>query len=233
MTLSEIKHNERRTFPMVNFKDPSKKGFRYWILSSLLTISRLHLLNLIDFPDNKKPLTLDVGCSIGFVTQPLSIRTKTIGLDVDKERVRYAKKLNKLADYICCDLCYLPLKISSIDLVVCASVLEHIEDLSKALKEIKIVLKKQGKLVAGYPIETRFLEIIVKTFWSSESQTWNQIKLLKKHGPSRNPHIHKQSFLDIRKLLAKNFTLSKRRKTPNNIFPDFLSIYESSLLLRD
>jgi ubiquinone/menaquinone biosynthesis C-methylase UbiE len=120
-------------------------------------------------------------------------------------------------EFICCDLCHLPLTKSSVKVVVCSSVLEHVEDLQKALEEIAFVLQESGEMVAGYPIETRLLEFCVKSFFRSESvsSTWDVYKIKKSKQLFGNPHGHKQIFSDIRKMLRNNFLSLKKRKIPN------------------
>lgn len=224
---------KEKTFSKVSFKSYTRRGIRNRILSFLLSLTRTQLLDMIDFPiDNDDFTVVDLGCNIGYITRPLSSKYETIGMDIDKEKVRWAKKFNRQVDFICCDACHLPLRNASIDIVVGASVLEHIENLSEVLREIKIVLKNQGKLVAGYPLESRFLEVIFQTFWKSESRVWNQSKVMKIEDCLEDPHIHKQNFSDIRTMLGKDFSLLKRQKIPYNYFPDLLSIYENTVLLK-
>ena len=115
-------------------------------------------------------------------------------------------------------------------MITCGSVLEHIENLEQCVKEIRFVLKKNGKLIVGYPIETRLLEFIITLFMKSESKVWQQLEINKKKY-SNNPHIHKQSYREIRKLLQKSFFILKKSKIPNNFFPDFFSIYENVVLV--
>lgn len=209
-----------------------RKGFRHWILSSALNFRQLQLLSMIDYSTDKNSLAVDIGCNVGYLTRPLFSRTYTVGLDVDKNVLSSTKACNRDIDFICCDLCHLPLKKSSVNLVVCASVFEHVEKLSEALNEIKIVLKKEGKLAAGYPIETRLLDYIMKSFWRSESQVWDQGNIVKHKDRLKNPHTHKSSYKDIRRNIEKNFLILKKQKMPRNYFPDSLSIYENIILMR-
>ena len=132
-----------------------------------------------------------------------------------------AKHYNKRIEFICCDICYLSLRESLIDLVVCGSVLEHVENLDPVLKEIRFTLKKRGKLVAGYPIETRLLQSIIKLLWKSEGPVWSQKKIMNKKELLRDSHVHKQGYLEIRKSLETHFSLLKKRKMPRNCIPDF------------
>jgi ubiquinone/menaquinone biosynthesis C-methylase UbiE len=210
-----------------------KKGFRHWILSSLLQARRSQLLSMIGYPSNKRSLIVDVGCNIGYLTRPLSLRAITIGLDMDKGMLSSAKAVYRNLNLICCDLCHLPLRTSSVDIAVCASVFEHIDNLYEALEEIKLVLKKEGELAAGYPIETQLLEFIIKSLWKSESHVWDQSNIKKHNKHLKNPHTHKIGFLHIRKMLGKDFSIVKREKMPKNWFPDFLSIYENVVLVRN
>ena len=204
-----------------------KKGFRHWLLSSLLNLRWAQLLDMINFPLIETSLILDLGCNVGYLTRPLSLRAKTIGLDIDKSQLCYAKECYNDIEFICCDLCHLPLKSASVDVAVCGSVFEHIENLGKAIKEIETVLKKEGRLAVGYPIETKLLELIIKSFWRDQGQVWDQSNISKHKERLTNPDVHKQDFTSIRKLLKQDFGTLKRQKIPINYFPDFLSIYEN------
>ena len=92
---------------------------------------------------------------------------------------------------------------------------------------------KNGKLAAGYPIETRLIELIIKLFLSSESHVWSQQEETKNEEQLNDPHIHRQNFLEIRKHLRKHFVTLKKLKIPLNFFPDLFSIYENVLLVKD
>ncbi len=215
-----------------SFSKKGKKGIYHWVLPALLTMRQEYLLRMIEFILNEKTLVVDMGCNVGYLTHHLSLKANTIGLDIDKSQLHWAKRSLSHTDFVCCDLCHLPLRESSIDLAVCASVFEHIENLDQALENIKSVLKTKGILAAGYPIETKLLDFIVRSFWNSESHVWDQGNKMKLNR-LRDPHIHKQDFSDIRKMLKKYFVCLKMRKMPGKWLPDFLSIYENVLLLNE
>lgn len=120
---------------------PVRIGFCNRILAFLQSLTIAYLLNLMNFLIDEKSLIVDMGCGIGRVTRALSLRADTIGLDIDKDKLHWAKKCNKHITFVCCDVCHLPLRKASIDMAVCKSVFEHIENLEEALKEIKFVLK--------------------------------------------------------------------------------------------
>ena len=208
-----------------------KEGFRHWLMDSFLNFKRSQLLSMINNPTDKNSLIVDIGCNIGYLTRPLSLRAETVGLDVDRKMLSSTKFYNRDLAFICCDICHLPLKISSVDLAVCCSVFEHVEKLPEALEEIKLILKKRGRLAAGYPIETKLLEYVMRTLWRSQSHVWDQKNILKHKDRLEDPEAHKSSFVDIRKALKRNFSIVERWKMPNSHFPDPLSIYENVLLI--
>ena len=207
-----------------------KKGVRHFILSSLLSARWSQLLGMINYPVDKDSRIVDLGCNIGWLTESLSLRAKTVGLDIDREILSSAKAVKRNLEFICCDICHLPLRSSSFTIVVAGSVFEHIEKLPEAIEEIKRILKNEGELAAGYPIETKLLEYIIKSFYKSESQVWDQSNIRNHNAGLDTPHTHKKGFSEIRKLLRKDFYVLKRQKMPKNYFPDSLSIYENNIL---
>ena len=207
-------------------------GLRVWIARFLLNAKRSQLLSMIDYSDQKNFLVADIGCNIGYLTKPMSLRAETIGLDIDKSELLYAKACYREIEFVCCDICHLPLRNSSINLVVCTSVFEHIEKLFEAVKQVKLALKQDGKLVVGYPIETILLESVVKAAWKSESHVWDQRSIATRENNIKDPHTHKQSFSEIRRMLKKDFSILRKRKIPTKYLPDFLSVYESVVLVR-
>jgi SAM-dependent methyltransferase len=181
---------------------------------------------MMNFPLNEKSLIVDMGCLVGTLTKILHSISNTIGLDIDKKAIVWAKKNAKHLDFICADRCYLPLKNNSVDVAFCASVLEYIEKLEIAVREINRVLKNNGKLIAGYPIETRFLKAFIEIFDPKQTKTWDPLKVMKYEEYRKDPHTHKQRFPALRDALHKHFLLIEKNKIPSKHFPDFLSIYE-------
>lgn len=231
--LEMTKNDKKQTSLKIKYNpNKAKKGFRHWILASTMGAAKTPLLNMIEFPITDDLPIIDLGCNIGYLTKPLSLHARTIGLDIDKEVLRSIKKLSRKIEFICCDLCHLPLRNESVTMAVCASAFEHIENLEQAIKEILFVLKKRGKLVAGYPIETRLLEFIFNSFFKTE-KAWHQRDKTKSKEYLINPQTHKRSFSEIRKILNKHFSLLKKRKIPYNFFPDSFSIYENVVLVRN
>lgn len=188
------------------------------------------LLNMIGSPLDTKTTVLDIGCATGYLSRHLSSRATTIGIDVNRHlliegRIPFGKPKSNSTIYVCADLSHLPFRSGSADIVVCASVLEHIENLDGAIKQIKHVLKEGKVLVAGYPIETIFLKSLIRMFNPKDYWCINQ-KLSRTESYRRCVDTHKQTFQTIRAMLRNNLLLLQTKKVPLNSLPDFLSFYE-------
>lgn len=102
---------------------------------------------------------LDAGCGAGVYSFTAQSKFETIdAVDISKEKIDYAKSVNpyKNISFQECDLCSLPFKDSSFDIILCTEVLEHIEDDKKALKELSRVLLPGGKIIVTVPNMSKF-----------------------------------------------------------------------------
>jgi len=193
------------------------------------------VFNMIDFPSDDKFIALDLGCSKGFLTTYLAshLGIMVIGIDVEAWILRKCKKRARLViptslatlECVCADIAQLPFRTDSVNLVVCASVLEHIDDLEKVLNEIKGVMSENSILVAGYPIETQLSNALLRFFLPSgwkirDTRRWGKEEF------GRSEETHKQSFRTIRRLLQAHFLMVKKKKSFSTILPDLISWYE-------
>lgn len=100
---------------------------------------------------------LDVGCAIGNITKRYMDRDLVIGLDVAQEfidamRGRFGHLPNFRAELIdIADPRVTALSEENIDTVVCANVLEHVEDDGAALSHIHQILTPGGRLLLLVP----------------------------------------------------------------------------------
>ncbi len=98
---------------------------------------------------------LDVGCGRGFLLQKLSKRVesgaKLFGIDISPKLVEIAKSNNPEADIQVGDAEALPYPDNSFNFVFMTEALEHMLDFSKALSEIRRVLRPRGILVVTVP----------------------------------------------------------------------------------
>lgn len=105
---------------------------------------------------------LDVGCHSGTFTQKLlaKLNTKDIyGIDISPAAIALAKKRLIFGNFQIADVTRLPFKDNFFEAVFCLEVLEHIDDPITALKEIKRVLKKAGKLYILVPSDNKLFKI--------------------------------------------------------------------------
>ncbi|UZE92314.1 MAG: class I SAM-dependent methyltransferase [Methanosarcinales archaeon] len=79
-------------------------------------------------------ITLDIGCGPGKIPN-------SVGVDIRR---------TKGADVIA-DIQYLPFKDQSVDKILCYQLLEHVDDLIKAMEEINRVLKWGGRVIIEVP----------------------------------------------------------------------------------
>jgi ubiquinone/menaquinone biosynthesis C-methylase UbiE len=107
----------------------------------------LELKHFIELLDKKKgEKVLELGCSSGFLTQHLG---EVTAIDTSEGMLKIAMEKNPKANCIPGDMFNLKFKPESFDKVVTMRVWNHLQeqDLRKALKQAKKVLKKNGILV--------------------------------------------------------------------------------------
>jgi SAM-dependent methyltransferase len=203
------------------------------------------IVKIMDLLSDREFVVLDAGCYRGYFTQYLAQRLNgiIIGTDVSRDDLHEAKIKARLrachekptsrgtVEFICSDINHLPFRKDSIDIIVSASVLEHLNDLEGAIKEMRDSMKKGGCLIAGYPIETRLFKAFLRLFMPV-GLSIRDPRILGKEKFERSPGTHKQSFMTIRRLLQKYFLRVQREKSFFTILPDQLSWYESVRMIK-
>jgi SAM-dependent methyltransferase len=120
-------------------------------------------LNIAEYKNKK---ILDIGCSYGWFEKNIAIQAKEIvGIDLNKEDLKIAKKecqSKKVKFNFGSALNLKNIKKDYFDVVVMFDVIEHLPKNSEplALKEIKRVIKKNGKLIISTPLDnfSKFLD---------------------------------------------------------------------------
>ena len=100
---------------------------------------------------------LDAGCGGGVFTESLPYyipKVKIYGCDVSRTAIGYAKKLGSgKVKYSAIKNKRFPYEDNFFDSCICVDVLEHVSDVNFFLKEVRRVLKKNGKLFLIVPCE--------------------------------------------------------------------------------
>lgn len=126
-------------------KTKQDKVSRYFITRKYLFLEKY--LKCADKPMK----ALDIGSNYGLFTELLKNKGyDAFGIDVDKEKVGWAKK-NCNANYKIGSAEKIPFKDNEFDVILLLATLEHIIDRATALKEINRVLKPEGKLIITVP----------------------------------------------------------------------------------
>lgn len=93
---------------------------------------------------------LDIGCGSGLFLRMANVNGAIItGIDVSPELLVIARERNPLAELLNQDMENLSFSDNSFDMVTGFNSFQYAEDISKTLKEIKRVLKDDGKLAIG------------------------------------------------------------------------------------
>lgn len=203
-------------------------------IKRILQMAMMHTLTMRTHSHDVR--VLDIGCGHGAFSRVLSQICQTVGVDVQKTYLKWHAANDNL-DFLVADINMLPFNENSFNLIVCASILEHMVDLDNVLLKLRKILKTNGVLIAAYPVETRLFKFVWRFAsprefrFIDQSQTvfvnpyYGRVEDYWKH-----PATHKQTYLEIRKALEKHFKLIQKIRLPFNFVPDLLSYYECAEL---
>lgn len=116
----------------------------------------IHRRNLVHrlLPRTIDGMILDAGCGDGAMTEDLARHTGAgaIGVDLSLKRARYASTADARASFGLGSIYELPFPDNSFALVICADLLEHLDDPERAVRELVRVSKNQVILTVPYAI---------------------------------------------------------------------------------
>ena len=163
-------------------------------------------IKLMDGEKNKPKNVLDVGCASGWFLSELALRypkASYAGVDVHKKAIDYGKKRYKNLKLICADAHSLPFPNESFDVVICTSVLEHVKNPQKVLREIKRVLTKDGIAI----IEMDSGNLLFRAIW----YWWTHLR----HGVWRDSHIHAFNTKKLEDMIKNSGFIISQKKVFN------------------
>lgn len=117
---------------------------------------------------------LDVGCGAGDFSEAISHFRPDLtihAVDISKKAIAYAKTRGLKVSFKTADVQNLPYKDNSFDAVVCFDLIEHVKSPSKALKEIRRVLKPGGVFHVFLPTEGNIFTLeglLIKLGWKAK-----------------------------------------------------------------
>lgn len=122
--------------------DSQREGTEYRRRKRALELK--YFLDLLNKKEGEK--LLELGCSSGFLTKYLG---KITAIDTSEGMLEITKKKNPQAQCSHADMFQMPFKDNSFDKVVTMRVWNHLkeEDIRRAIREAKRVLKKDGFLI--------------------------------------------------------------------------------------
>lgn len=168
----------------------------------------------ISLLDNQKyASTLDAGTGIGILLPFLSkISQKVKAIDYS-EIINYAQAMaeKKKLDNISFEkLDLINLKTNEkYDLIVCLSVLEHIEDDNAVFKKFAQVLNPHGTLIVGYPIEYKVTKL-VRIFESFFRKDLSNKTIKNSYKKTEEFTGHISNWKKIDRALADNFNVKRK-----------------------
>jgi len=135
----------------------------------------------------------------------------------------------------------LPFESSSMDVVFCSHVLEHVNDAEKSLQEMKRVLKDDGTMIIGMPTATmawiglmsnlfftthmRWVNVLLKPFIKTGEAYWFHLFLPSSHSYSNRSIIYDLKHYRIKKwteIVSQVFRINSRKLPLLYPFPEFL-----------
>ena len=96
---------------------------------------------------------LDVACGTGYGSALLSLNNKVTGVDISEEAIKHAKDHFEVPDFRVGNAEKLEFEDGSFDAVVSFETIEHLDKPMEFIKEVRRVLKKDGKFYGSIPKE--------------------------------------------------------------------------------
>lgn len=123
---------------------------------------------------------LDIGCGTGSFVFPIQDKKKCVGIDLEENALRIAKKYCPTSKFLRGSVLKLPFKSDEFDVVTLWEVIEHIPKYTekKAFSEIFRVLKKNGLLILSTPNKNLLSNILDPGYFLRGHRHYNATNLM-------------------------------------------------------
>lgn len=226
VSLSDVMENEDCSFAYFN-----KNHFLRAVFLQRLRVAASFIPE--DFSvKQENNFVLDIGSGCGFMFPTLSRAGRIVAFDYVPE---YLQKARILADahqlsvrYVNGNVYQLPFADKSFLVINALSVLEHIEDVDQAVREIHRVLCDDGVLIVGVPVE----RILVNTLFGLLALKDKAMLALcgRKntvvYRKNKYQDVHYADVAAVEKALTRYFVIAHHQKILSNYLPDAVSLYK-------
>ena len=183
--------------PVTYYQDGVKSNFfqKTWHTRKFNTV-----INLVE---NYPKKILDVGCASGWFLSQIAKKfpkAKCFGIDVYKQGVAYGNTLYSKLNLQTASAEKIPFPANTFDLVICTEVLEHVDNPSLVLKEIKRVLVKNGEAIIELDSGNWLFSFVWFLWTKKNGHVWN------------HAHLHSFTVTKLEKMiLASGFAILKKK----------------------
>lgn len=197
--------------------DYYQEGVKKSLLQGLWHKRKLNLAKEIlrDFPFRN---CLDVGCASGHMISELSKHfpdSKYFAVDSFDKVIEFGKKKYPHIKFKVANAEKLPFKTQEFDLIICYETIEHITKPLNALKEMKRILKKSGRLILTMDSGSVLFRIVWFFWENTKGKVWKGAHLhpfhheeledlIKKAGFKINQKIFSHLGMEVTFVLSKN-----------------------------
>ncbi|MBN1866085.1 methyltransferase domain-containing protein [Candidatus Sumerlaeota bacterium] len=167
------------------------------------------------YPPSPEAWTLDLGCGGGAHFSYFSERESVVGVDVNLDSLRSARRRFPRARVMQADACRLPFRDGAFGTIISIYSLEHLFFLGDVLAEVRRVLADDGLFLVGLPCEGGWA-------WNLGRRFTSQRTLSKRYGLDYAQAIaieHCNSARGVVRELRRSFQVERRRFFPFGWIP--------------
>ncbi|MBN1793565.1 MAG: class I SAM-dependent methyltransferase [Candidatus Omnitrophica bacterium] len=175
---------DKRNICVTGPTDPTHRHYQFGV--RYFMNKRLEMaLELLEGAGGVRGRFLDAGCGGGVFLPELSrYSDRLYAIDIHRNLAaveQMCKNEEIKAHFSCASLKDIPFQDETFDTVISISVLEFVDDLERAVAELKRVLKKSGRLIVGFPVlnyVTRLGYFLIGCFIAEKVHTATHTEIL-------------------------------------------------------